>query len=73
MPKKYMLEVAVGNSSDPPLVYHSTQPFGSIAKGDKMTLIGEGGKLVTRSVGLVEHTVWIEGKTPVHKVLVTTT
>lgn len=72
MPKKYLLEVVVRNSSDPPQVYHSTQPFGGMAKGDKITIIGAGGLLVTRNIGLVEHTVWVEDKGSVHKMLIKT-
>jgi hypothetical protein len=39
-------------------VFERDGPFGAIAAGDKLSVIGEGGKVLTKSVRQVSHTLW---------------
>jgi hypothetical protein len=67
-----MLEIQVNTVGKPNITFNSEQTFGSISKGDQISIIGDGGKLVTKAIVSVEHTVWIENQAPVHKMFIKT-
>ena len=67
MPKRYMLEIDYAGTSTPPTTFNSDQTFASFARGDKISVIGNGGKLATFSVASVEYTIWMDGRAPVQK------
>jgi hypothetical protein len=70
MPKKYMLEVGQTGGRALRASFESTEAFGAISAGDRMVLIGDGGRLESFKVVEVEHTVWMEKRAPAHKVRV---
>ena len=72
MPKRYMLEIQVNGGGTPPVTFNSTQAFAPFSKGDQISIIGDGGKLITKAIASVGHTVWVENKDPIHKVLIKT-
>jgi hypothetical protein len=63
-----MLEIVGDRRSGFPVTFDSNQPFGAFEKGDRINLVGPGGSLISAKIEAVEHTVWIEHGSPVHKV-----
>ena len=72
MPKRYVLEIKTEDPGIDAKTFNSKAAFGSISAGDFVHLIGEGGRVEPRKVIAVEHTFWVEGKEPVHQVVLMT-
>ena len=70
MPKRYMLEVGRRGGQELLATFESTEPFGAISTGNKMVLVGDGGRLENFDVASVEHTIWMEKRAPTHMVRV---